>query len=152
MMDTIVKHFVTFMSPGTFMAEDRTMPIDSWDVLEAQKMSAAVTERYNAVPYGFYFTTRSRGPDDLDSKVTAKSQMYFIHCKVETIEEIEARNLPGERILRSNMRCNGYKAVVVTTRGWKWTQPLRDGDVVLPETLRPYSGRRLRQSISAEDQ
>jgi len=58
--------------------------------------------------------------------------MYYLpHCKVETIEEIEARNLPDERILRSNMRGNGYKRVIVTTKGWKWTQPLYDTDVVL---------------------
>lgn len=132
-MDTIIKHFVTFLSPGTFVAEDRTKPIDSWDVPIAQAMAETITERYNAVPYAFYFTTRTRGPDDLDSKVTATSPTYFIHCKVETLEEIEARALPDEQILRSNMRGNGYKAVVVTTRGWKWTQPLRDGDVVLSE-------------------
>ncbi len=32
------KHFVTFLSPGTFVAEDRTLPIDSWDVNKAQEI------------------------------------------------------------------------------------------------------------------
>jgi hypothetical protein len=136
-MDTIEKHFVTFLSPGTFMAEDTTKLVDSWDVPTAQAMAETVTERYNAVPYAFYFTTRTRGPDDLDSKVTATSPTYFIHCKVETLEEVEARNDPKESILRSNMRGNGYDRIVVTTRGWKWTQPLRDGDIVLSS---PASG------------
>jgi hypothetical protein len=131
MTDTIEKHFVTFLSPGTFMAESTTKEISSWNVSKAKSMADTIEERYSAVPYAFYFTTRTRGPEDLDSKVTATSPTYYIHCKVETLEEIEARNLPDERILRSNMRGNGYAKVVVTKRGWKWTQPLRDGDVVL---------------------
>ena len=133
-MDTIEKHFVTFLSPGSFVAERTTKPVDSWDVPTAQAMAETITERYNAVPYAFYFTTRARGPDDLDSKVTATSPFYFINCKVETLEEIVARDDPNESILRSNMRGNGYKRIAVTTRGWKWTQPLQDGDIVLEST------------------
>lgn len=128
------KHFVTYFSPGTFVAEQSSMPIDSWNVGKAQEMAGAVSERYNATPYGFQFTTRGRGPDDLDSKVIATSPMYYINCKVETLEEIEARDDPKESILRSNMRCNGWDRIVVTTKGWKWTQPLRAGDVVLSAT------------------
>lgn len=60
------KHFVTFLSPGTFMAEDRTMPIPSWDVKLAQQMAESVKERYEAIPYAFYFTTRSRTDEELD--------------------------------------------------------------------------------------
>jgi hypothetical protein len=40
------KHFVTFLSPGTFMAEDSTKPISSWDIKKAQQMAAKVKERY----------------------------------------------------------------------------------------------------------
>jgi len=125
-------HFVTFLSPGTFMAEDSTKPIDVWDVEKAQKMAEAVTERYGAVPYAFYFTTRARGPKDLDSKVTKQSVTYYLpHCRVETLAEVKKRNDPKEEILRSNMECNGYKKVVTTTKGWRWTQPFKDGDVLL---------------------
>lgn len=131
MTDTIEKHFVTFFSPGTFMAESTTKPIHTWNIAKAKSMAETIEERYNAVPYAFQFTTRTRGPDDLDSKVTATSPTYYLHCKVETLEEIEARADPKENILRSNMRINEWNKVVVTTRGWKWTQPLRDGDVVL---------------------
>lgn len=125
------KHYVTFLSPGTFVAEQSTKEIGSWDVEQAKKMAGGVEERYSAVPYGFYFTTRERGPDDFDSKQTARSQMHYINCKVETLAEIEARNDPKESILRSNMRCNGWDKIVVTTKGWRWTQPLESGDVVL---------------------
>lgn len=125
------KHFVTFFSPGTFVAEQTTKPVDSWDVEAAKTMAETITERYSAVPYAFQFLTRERGPDDLDSKITERSPMYYINCKVETIAEIEARNDPKESILRSNMRGNGWDKVVVTTKGWRWTQPLASGDVVL---------------------
>lgn len=130
-------HFVTFYSPGTFVAEQSTKPIGSWDVEEAVKMADEIEERYGAVPYGFQFTTRSRADDELNSKVTATSPTYYLpHCKIETLVEIEARNDPKEETLRGNMRCNGWDKVVRTTKGWKWTQPLRDGDVALAESLR----------------
>lgn len=126
------KHFVTFYSPGTFVSEESTKEIASWDVPAAQAMAGDVEERYGAKPYGFRFSTRTRGPDDLDSKVTNTSPMYYLpHCKVETLAEIEARNDPKERILLLNMRGNGYDRIVVTTEGWRWTQPLSANDVVL---------------------
>lgn len=131
--DTEMKrHFVTFLSPGTFVAEDSTKPIEAWNVKAAQAMAEGITERHSAIPYGFYFTTMERAPGEWEPKRTAKSPMYYLpHCKVETLEEIEARNDPKESILRSNMRGNGYSRVIVTTKGWKWTQPLTDTDVVL---------------------
>lgn len=131
--DTEMKrHYVTFMSPGTFMAESTTKEIESWDVKAAQAMAEAITERYGAIPYGFYFSTRERGCAEWEPKQTATSPMYYLpHCKVETLEQIEARNNPKESVLLSNMRGNGYSRVIRTTKGWQWTQPLHDTDVVL---------------------
>ena len=125
------QHFVTFYSPGTFVAEQSTEAIDSWDVDAAQKMAENVKERHGATPYAFQFSTRSRGSDDLDSHVSERSSMYFVNCRVETLAEVEERNDPKERILRSNMRNNGYDRIATTTKGWKWTQPLKADDVVL---------------------
>lgn len=125
------QHFVTFYSPGTFVAESTTKPIDAWDAEVAKAMMADIKERYGATPYGFRFTTRGRGPDDLDSKVIATSPMHYVGGKVETLEEVEERNDPKEEILRSNMRCNGYGRIWTTTEGWKWTQPLNADDVAL---------------------
>lgn len=125
------RHFVTFYSPGTFVAEQDTRAIDSWDIEAAQKMAKSTSARYNAKPFGFRFSTRERGPKDLDSKVSKRSPMYFINCKVETLKEIVARNKPDEKTLRSNMEVNGFDRVVVTIKGWKWTQPLGPDDVVL---------------------
>jgi len=128
----MTRHFVTFMSPGTFVAEQTTKEIDAWDVDAAKAMAEGITERHGATPYGFYFYTMERDSGDWEPRQTAKSPMcYLPHCKVETLEEIEARNDPNEEILRSNMRCNGWNRVVSSTRGWRWTQPLRDDDVVL---------------------
>lgn len=128
---TMTRHFVTFLSPGTFVAEQSTKPIESWDVDKALEMSRDVKERYGATPYGFYFTTRARTDDELDSKVVEKSPLHYIGGRIRTLEEVEADNDPQEEILRSNMRCNGYSRVWESTEGWKWTQPLNDDDVVL---------------------
>lgn len=125
------RHFVTFYSPGTFFAEQTTLPIDLWDVEQARKMAEGVTERYDAKPYAFQFSTRSRADDELDSRVKASSGMYFINCKVRTLEEVEAANDPKEKTLLANMRGNGFAAVAQTVSEWKWTQPVREGDIAL---------------------
>jgi hypothetical protein len=131
-------HFVTFLSPGTFLAESTTLPIDSWDVNQAKEMASTITERYDAVPYGFYFTTRERGESDLDSKQTQRSSTYYLHGKIVTLEEIKAKKDPNDSILISNMECNHWNRVVQTTKGWRWTLPLYEGDVVFEdESINP---------------
>lgn len=131
------RHFVTFYSPGTFVAETTTKPIDAWNVDDAVAMAALIDERHGAKPYGFRFTTRGRSEDDLDSKVIATGPMHYIGGKVETLAQVEARNDPREEILRSNMRCNGFDRIWSSTRGWKWTQPLNADDVVIAERAAP---------------
>jgi hypothetical protein len=122
------KHFVEFLSPGTFVSESTSREIPSWDVDTAVKMSQSIAERHNSKPYGFRFITREQGIEDLDSKVTKTSGIYFLGGKIETIEEIEKRNDPDEKILRSNMRNNGYDRVIVNTNSWKITLPFTDQD------------------------
>lgn len=128
----MTQHFVTFYSPGTFVAETTTKPIDTWDVDQAVAMSKGICERYNARPYGFQFSTRTRTNQDLGGKETTRSPMYYLDCAVETLEEIKARQNPKDRILIRNMESNGWDRVVSPRTGWKWVRPLRDGDVVLP--------------------
>ena len=128
------KHFVTFYSPGTFMPEMTEKPIDNWDVEAAKQMALTVSERYNATPYAFKFTTRGRGPDDLDSKVIRSSNLYYLGGRIETREEVEARNDPKEEILRSNMRGNDIKRIIINDNSWRFTGALRDDDVVLDFT------------------
>lgn len=137
-MTTIIsKHFVEFFSPGTFTAETSLREVSAWNVDEALKIVASITERHGATPYGFRFITRERGPDDLDSKIAKKSGTYFLGGKIETLADLEARNDPREEILRGNMRCNGRDRIVTNTNSWKWTQELDDGDVVLDYTPPP---------------
>jgi len=131
MSKKVEKHFVTFYSPGTFVDETSEKPIDSWDVEAAKKMAEGIIERYNATPYAFRFSTRSRGEDDLDSKVTKTSPMYYLNCKVVTLAEIKKRKDPKDTILISNMECNKWNKVVQSVNGWAWTRPLEKGDVVL---------------------
>jgi hypothetical protein len=114
MEDQMKKHFVTFLSPGTIVAESTTKDIDSWDTDKAIKISKGIKERHGALPYGFYFTTRERGAEDFGSKETQKKQ-----------------NVPNDQILISNMECNKWDKVIINTNSWEWTQPLHDCDVVL---------------------
>lgn len=125
------QHFVNFLSPGTFVSEQTSKPIESWDVNAAQDMARGIIERHGATPYGFFFTTRERGPDDLDSKQTARSATYYLGGTVETAEQVFARNDPKEAILRSNIRSNGYDRIITNTNSWKFTAGLRPDDVVL---------------------
>lgn len=135
-MAKVEKHFVTFYSPGTFVSEERTKLIDSWDVDAACEMAHGVVERYGATPFAFQFSTRARGADDLDSHEVARSKTYHLGGRVETLAEVEARNDPKEEILRSNMRGNGYDRIIVNDNSWRSTQPLREGDIVLDWTPR----------------
>lgn len=125
------KHFVTFCSPGTFVSEQTTKEIESWNITQAQEMAKAIKERHAATPYGFYFTTRSRNEDELDSKETARSGMYYLGGEVLTLEDVKARNDPDDRILISNMECNKWDRIIVNTNSWKFTAPLNKDDAVL---------------------
>lgn len=128
----IIKNFVHFVSPGTFVAEETVKPIDAWDVDEALSMARTVTERHNATPFGFFFTTRTRADEDLDSKESAKSGMYFLGGEVRTVDDVRKAALPEERVLLSNMEGNGWSRIITNRNSWKWSQPLRDEDTVLP--------------------
>ncbi len=134
-MSAMTKHFVTFYSPGTFVAETTTKEIKSWDIDAAVKMARNITERYGAKPYGFRFSTSERGEDDFEPRETAESGLYYLGGRIETLAEVEARNDPKEHILRTNMRGNGYDKIVVNDNSWRWTQPLAEGDTVLDVTL-----------------
>jgi len=125
------KHFVTFYSPGTFVAESTTKEIDSWDTDKAVEMARGIKERYGATPYGFRFTTRTREENDFDSKQTAQSNMYYLGGKILTLQEIIDRADPNDKTLISNMQSNGYARVIENNNSWRWTQPLESDDVVL---------------------
>lgn len=127
------KNFVVFCSPGTFFDETSEYPIEDWDIKEAIKISKKVTERYNAKPYGFYFITKSRNNDDLDSHVSNKSNMYYLGGKIETLSEVKARATKNDKILIDNMICNHWDKIITNTNSWKITKPFLEGDILLTE-------------------
>ena len=122
------KNFVIFYSPGTMLAEQTKKEIRSWDVDLAIEMMKEIKERHGAIPFGFRFFTMKRGWFDWEPKEIDVSCFYYVNCKVLTLEEVYAH---GPEILHQNMKTNGWDKVVTTTEGWAWSQPLREGDVVL---------------------
>lgn len=127
----MIKHFVHFFSPGTFVAEETVKPIESWNIEEAQAMARSIKERYDARPYGFCFVTRERKKGELDSKEVKRSSTYFLGGEVLTLKQVKARNDPNDKILISNMEGNGWDRIVDNRNSWRWIQPLRKDDVVL---------------------
>jgi hypothetical protein len=135
------KHFVTFISPGTFVHEETTLPIHAWDIEEACKIAHSINERYGARPFAFQFSTRERGENDLDSKVTKTSGRYFLGGKLLTAKEIKAmEDKPGQYdILISNMRYNNWPRVVMNDNSWRTFQPLGENDRILDFKLKPLT-------------
>ena len=127
----MIYYFVFFNTPATFVIEHTEKQIFSWDTAKAVEMAKDIHERHGARPYGFQFTTRSRGDSDLDSKVADRSGTYYLGGVVRTQAEVVADNKPDEEILRSNMRANEIEKVVVNTNSWKVTMPLGLKDTVL---------------------
>lgn len=125
------KHFVEFLSPGTFVSEVSTKEIDSWDVEKAKDMARGIKERHGATPYGFRFITRERKDDDLDSKVTKHSGIYYLGGTVRHRDFVMIENKPDEQTLIFNMKVNNIERVIVNTNSYKVTMPLNDDDVVL---------------------
>jgi len=129
------QHFVTFYSPGTFVDEETTKPIKSWHIQTAAKMARSITERYGARPHSFQFSTRERNDADLDSKQTAESGRYYLGGRIETIDDVRARNDPKDRILLLNMESNKWDRIIVNDNSWRSTKPLMPTDTILDVKL-----------------
>lgn len=139
-MNTTRKHYVTFYSPGTLFAETTTKEIDGWDTREAVAMAEAIVERHGARPYAFDFKTMIVAGDvpdgeggtlSVEPKEVARCGMHFLGGRLETLDDVEARNDPKESILRANMRANPMPIVVVVERGYRSTHIFSERDVVV---------------------
>jgi len=130
-MSRLERHFVEFFSPGTFVAETTTLPIESWDANEARTIASGVRERYGATPYGFRFLTRAREDSELDGRAVATSPMHYLGGRILSLADVEARNDPADRILISNMRANGWDRVIENTNSYRWVQPFGKNDILL---------------------
>lgn len=125
------QHYVLFYSPGTFFTEQNSVAIDSWDVKKAIELSKDIFQRYGARPFGFQFITKSRSESELDSKETARSNMYYLGGRIETFEDVVKRNNPKEEILRKNMKYNNIKRIIVNDNSYRFTGEFKDDDVLL---------------------
>ena len=130
----MIRHFVEFYSPGSFVAERTTRRIGSWDLDRAVEMSRGIKERHGSRPYGFRFQTRGRSQEELDSRIIEKSGFYWLPgARILTIEEIRADPAPYGKTL-DNMEMNGWECVVHSAAGgYSVTIPHHDDDVILSE-------------------
>lgn len=133
----MIKHFVTFYSPGTFFHEETTKEIESWDVQLAKKMAHTITERYHATPFAFQFSTQKGGGENWNPKIVKESPKYYLGGKIETLSEVKARATEKDRILISNMECNGWKRIITNTNSYRITQPFQDKDILLEWEPKP---------------
>jgi hypothetical protein len=128
------RHYVDFRSPGSFVAEESSRPIERLDTRAAVQMAKSVKERYGATPYAFRFRTMLEAdPVTIDGEVfevvpkqAARSGEHFIGADVVSYDQVP--DTERNNILRGNMRCNGYP-FVAQRPGGGWTQPF-DADAV----------------------
>lgn len=115
-MNCSKKHFVTFLSPGTFFNESTTKEISSLDINEAKTMAGFIYERYGTHPYAFYFTTKElQGTGWYMKQVEIyHSPTYYIRGIRYTLNDIIERNIFQGKydILISNMMSNEWTHVV----------------------------------------
>jgi hypothetical protein len=119
-------HFVRFYFANAITADITDVPTMPAAGITVARLLAA---QYSRAPYAFEFVTRSRGPDEMDSKETYLSPTYYLGGEAYTFEQIAARDDPNDRILLENMSCNKWNRVILTPKGQ--IRPLNDDDVVL---------------------
>ena len=148
------KHYVLFISPGTFISETSQKPIKAHSVTDAVKMAKGIEERHGAKPYGFQFITLlcSEPIDDgeggtlkVEPKEVYRSGTYFITGDVVTLGEVISRNDARDSILVSNMRENDYPIIVENRNSFLSTVPFGEKDVIVD-----WQGNIVRRGDEAE--
>lgn len=120
----VKEHFVTFQTPaGASMKIEITIPIKSWCVDTACAIARGMEERdvLDYWPYGFVFSTRERGPNELDSREAGRSGVYYLGGEILTIEDFEdfKGKTPSEITLLGNMRLNMIEHVIINENSWR---------------------------------
>ena len=132
----VIKHFIEFYSPGTFVPEITLKSIKDWNISTAKRMAHSIIERHGARPYGFRFITKSRNEKDLDSKVIKRSNVYYLGGVIKTLEDVKNENNPKNEILIGNMERNKINRIIENSNSWLSTTTLEKGDIVLDFKLR----------------
>lgn len=132
------EHYVTFLSPGTFVSETSVKEIEKWDIKEAVKLSKKIVERHNARPYGFYFSTKLTAepvPDgeggflEVSKKEVERSGMHFLGGDVLRYDDIPE----SENILRFNLSVNEYWICIQNCNSYKSTHFFEEDSVVVDD-------------------
>jgi len=133
------KHYVDFLSPGTFVSEESSAPIEDWDTHKAAQMATHILERYGARPYAFRFRTmltRDPLPDgegglfQVQPKEVAKSGLHFICGEVIRYDDIPDDD-KARRILKANMRNTDCALAVETRNGYRHTAYYSSADCIV---------------------
>jgi hypothetical protein len=130
-------YYILFLSPGTFVSETNRekVPRADHNVEHALELAKGIVQRYGAKPYAFRFETKrceetmSNGKVCRSEPEVTSSGLHYIDGEVLTLDDIA--DTEQNAILRSNMRCNDYPAVVRTCNGYMHHAPLGRDDVVL---------------------
>jgi hypothetical protein len=113
-----IKYWIEFWRTGSFVGE-------SWNVYVTEKPNKKKI-KFPDSAYSCRFFQRTDVIVDgktYEGKAEQIGKWYYHpDSKVMTLEEIKALNNPNDRILISNMECNGWISVIYTRWG-NWPQP-----------------------------
>lgn len=119
-MDKQTVYYVTFWAPGSFVANDWTVTVDSPDPHKVEWPDSA---------YAFRLFKRE---DVIDGDKTYQGKpkqvgptYYHPDSAIQSLDEVRT-NPKASRILVSNMECNGWKQII-WTRWMNWPQPFEPG-------------------------
>ena len=126
------KTFVEFTCPGAFFNETYSREVDTRDPSCLQIPDNAYAFQFYDIIGTTQVIWNLKSVDN--ERVTMKSERmnlslrYYLNGKVMTYDEVAAE-VPNNKILLSNMKCNGWRGVIKTRFGN--FQPFTDGkDVV----------------------
>lgn len=133
------RHYVKFHSPGTFVSEISTKPIDSWDISKAIELFRSISERYGAKPYCFVFLTLEEmdsvvenGKEfEVNPNLVRKSGFYHLGGTLKYYHEIKAQNNKENDILLSNMSCNRKWIVVENNNSYRSVHYFEEDDFLV---------------------
>jgi hypothetical protein len=114
-------YYVTFLAPGSFMANDWSTPVDSAD------------PRKVAWPDNAYAFRLFKREDVIDGDTTYQGKpqqigklFYHPDSSVQSLDEVRS-NPRATPTLISNMECNRWKQII-WTRWSNWPQPFDPAD------------------------
>lgn len=146
------KHKAIFFSPGTFVCEQTSRDIDSWDTVAAVALGADIVERHGAKPFGFQFATYliadpiadgEGGLLQVEPREVERTGTYYLGGEVLKYDDIPSTD--DTRILLGNMKGNRYPLVIENRNSYRFTTFFNAKDFVVDST-----GRIIRSGMDAD--